>query len=111
FTLLVHELATNATKYGALSRAGGRIAVEWTIEEPAAAPSLRFRWFERGGPAVMKPNRRGFGRFLIEKAAAREFGAEPRVSFDPEGLAYEIKMPLSAVATTAPTGNEAAKSA
>jgi len=98
FALLVHELATNATKHGALSRQEGRIAINWSVERDGAEAKIRFRWTERDGPRVTKPTRQGFGHMLIEKAAAQEFSAEPKISFDPEGLAYEIEAPLSAIA-------------
>jgi PAS domain S-box-containing protein len=98
FALLVHELATNAIKYGALSSLEGRIAIDWSIEHGDAEAKFRFRWTERDGPRVRKPARQGFGRLLVEKAAAQAFSAEPKISFDPEGLAYEIEAPLSAIA-------------
>jgi two-component sensor histidine kinase len=98
FALLVHELATNATKHGALSTPEGRIAINWSVERDGAETKLRFRWTERDGPCVTKPARQGFGRVLIEKAVAQEFGAEPKVSFEPEGLTYELEAPLSAIA-------------
>jgi two-component sensor histidine kinase len=98
FALLVHELATNATKYGALSKPEGMIAIDWSIEYDGAETKFRFRWKERDGPRVTESPRQGFGRILIEKAVAQEFSAEPKISFDPEGLAYEIVAPLSAIA-------------
>jgi PAS domain S-box-containing protein len=98
FALLVHELATNATKYGALSKPEGMIAIDWSIEHDGAETKFRFRWKERDGPRVTESPRQGFGRILIEKAVAQEFSAEPKISFDPEGLAYEIVAPLSAIA-------------
>jgi PAS domain S-box-containing protein len=98
FALLVHELATNATKHGALSQVEGRIVIDWSIEHEGVEAKFRFRWMERDGPRVAEPARQGFGRLLIEKAAAQEFSAEPRISFDPEGLTYGIEAPLSAIA-------------
>jgi PAS domain S-box-containing protein len=98
FALLVHELATNATKYGALSKADGRIHVTWSVERRESEERFKFQWIERGGPRVRKPTRQGFGRVLIERVAAQEFNAEPRISFDPEGLSYEIDAPLPAIA-------------
>ncbi|HXR94265.1 MAG TPA: PAS domain S-box protein, partial [Rhizomicrobium sp.] len=98
FALLVHELATNATKHGALSNPGGRIAIDWSAEGGDDGGRFKFRWRERGGPPVLPPNRKGFGRVLIEKVAAQEFGAAPRIGFAPEGLSYEIETPLPVVA-------------
>ncbi|MGH6678218.1 MAG: PAS domain-containing protein [Bradyrhizobium sp.] len=101
FSLLLHELATNATKYGALSQPGGKVAIDWSIE--GAEPEARFmlRWMERGGPPVAPPSHRGFGVTLLEKAAAHEFGAPPKIKYEPKGLRYEIDTPLSAVAARA----------
>jgi two-component sensor histidine kinase len=98
FALLAHELATNATKYGALSQPGGRIAINWSIDGKDAEARFRFQWQERDGPPVLPPTRQGFGRILIERAAAQDFGAQPKISYAPEGLSYEIDAPLSAVA-------------
>jgi PAS domain S-box-containing protein len=98
FALLMHELATNATKYGALSQPGGRITIDWSIEGKGSEARFRFQWQERDGPPVVPPTHQGFGRVLIEKAAAQDFGAQPKISYAPEGLSYEIDAPLSAVA-------------
>jgi two-component sensor histidine kinase len=97
FALLVHELATNATKYGALSTPQGRIVIDWSVKRDGAEAKFRFGWTERDGPRITNPPRQGFGRFLIEKAAAQQLSAEAKISFDPEGLAYEIQAPLSAI--------------
>ena len=101
FALLVHELATNATKHGALSQSGGKITIDWSIESAEADARFTFRWLERGGPRVVQPTRQGFGRILVEKAAAQEFGTSPKVDYAPEGLSYEINAPLSSVAADA----------
>jgi PAS domain S-box-containing protein len=99
FALLVHELATNAIKHGALSQPGGRVAIDWSIEN--AATVFKFRWLERDGPPAAPPQHQGFGRILTERAAAQEFGVRPKISYAPEGLTYEINAPLSAVAAGA----------
>lgn len=96
FALILHELATNAAKYGALSRPEGRVAVQWSVAG-RGEPRFRFQWQERGGPPVAAPARQGFGRMLIEKAATQDFGVPPKISFAPEGLVYEIEAPLSVV--------------
>ena len=98
FALLVHELATNASKYGALSRPDGQIAIHWSIEGVGVEAVFRFQWRELDGPPVVAPTRHGFGRILLEKAVAQEFGVPPKVRFAPEGLTYEIDAPLSVVA-------------
>ena len=98
FALLVHELATNATKHGALSGPDGQVSIRWSIEDAGAVARFRFQWQERGGPPVIPPVRQGFGRTVLEKAAAEDFGALPKISFAPAGLIYEIDAPLSVVA-------------
>jgi PAS domain S-box-containing protein len=84
--LALHELCTNATKYGALSVPGGRVAVAWT----RAGDRLALRWEEKGGPPVAPPGRRGFGTRMIERALAGEEGGGARLDFRPEGLVCEI---------------------
>jgi two-component sensor histidine kinase len=56
---------------------------------------LKLQWQERDGPPVVPPARQGFGRILLERAVAQEFGAQPTISFAPEGLSYEVDAPLS----------------
>jgi PAS domain S-box-containing protein len=94
FALLIHELATNAAKYGALSLPSGEVAIRWSVEGAAKERRLRFRWAESGGPRVTPPTRQGFGGKLIEGAAASEFRAQPSVRFAAEGLIYEFDAPL-----------------
>ena len=88
--LVLHELATNALKYGALSAPGGRVRVRWSRE----GGKLRLAWREEGGPAVVPPTRRGFGSMLIERSVAHNLGGTARLDFRPEGLAYEVELPL-----------------
>ncbi|HEY3697542.1 ATP-binding protein [Phenylobacterium sp.] len=87
-----HELATNATKYGALSQAGGRIAIDWGMDEPGA---IIINWRESGGPPVSVPSRRGFGSRLIEQGLTRELGGEAQMTFLPDGLWCRLRLPLS----------------
>jgi PAS domain S-box-containing protein len=102
FALLVHELATNATKHGALSQPAGRVSIQWEIEDAGEEAKFRFQWQEHDGPLVKPPNREGFGRMLLEKVVAQHFGAKPKINFAPEGLSYEIHAPLSVVAAGRP---------
>ena len=90
--LVLHELATNAVKYGALSTPEGRVRVGWEIEE--GSRSLRLRWEERGGPRVAPPAARGFGTRLIEHAAMETLGGPAELTFVSEGLEAEIAFPL-----------------
>jgi two-component sensor histidine kinase len=98
FALVVHELATNAAKHGALSRSGGHIAIHWSIEAAGTEARFKFQWQELDGPPVAPPTRQGFGHILLEKAVASDFDAQPKIRFAPEGLIYEIDAPLSVVA-------------
>jgi len=100
FALLLHELATNAAKHGALSAPTGRIAIYWSIEGMGPDARFRFKWQEFDGPPVTPPTRQGFGRIVLEKAAEQEFGVPPRVRFVPEGFSYEIDALLSAISAT-----------
>ena len=97
--LTVHELAVNATKYGALSVEGGRLDVSWSADPVEAA--LDFRWVERGGPPVKAPVTRGFGSRLIEQGVAKEMGGRSEMLFDPEGLQFRLRTPWSARITLA----------
>ena len=93
--MALHELATNAAKYGALSAAAGKVEV--VCEVDAIAPArLRLSWIEHGGPPVEPPRRRGLGTKLIEMALAYEVAGTARLDFARDGLRCEIDMPLSA---------------
>ena len=100
FALVVHELATNATKHGALSVPDGQVAIHWSVEGIGAEARFKFQWQERNGPPVVPPTRRGFGHMVIQKAAAQDFGS-PKITFESAGLSYEIDVLLSAVVAVA----------
>ncbi|RIX99528.1 PAS domain-containing protein [Aureimonas flava] len=85
-SLAIHELATNAAKYGALSNETGRVDMVWN----AAGGAFVFRWIESGGPAVTPPTRRGFGSKLIERIVASYFDGEGRIDFDPAGIRFTL---------------------
>jgi PAS domain S-box-containing protein len=108
FSLLVHELATNAAKHGALSQADGQVAIQWSIKGVGAEARFNFQWQEFGGPPVVPPTHQGFGRTVLEKAAAQEFGALPKIGYAAEGLSYEIDALLSVVAAGTEGGGAAA---
>lgn len=96
--MAVHELVTNAVKYGALSVPGGRIEIRWQpVEEPEGRKFLRIDWVEEGGPTVVEPQQRGFGSKLIEGSIAAELGGRARLTYAPEGLRCEMMIPLEAV--------------
>ncbi|TCR94926.1 PAS domain S-box protein [Rhizobium sp. BK418] len=89
FSLAIHELATNAAKYGALSVAQGRVSISWSYEE--AITRLRFRWVERDGPTVQPPSRKGFGSRLVERLLAAELNGRSTINYDPAGVICEIE--------------------
>jgi PAS domain S-box-containing protein len=92
--MAIHELATNAAKYGALSTATGRVRIDWRIDAADKSPRLHLEWRESGGPEVQAPKRRGFGSRLIERGLAAELGGKVELSFEPAGLACVIDAPL-----------------
>jgi PAS domain S-box-containing protein len=93
--LALHELCTNAIKYGALSVPEGRVAVDWQVEGSGAAALLRLVWRERLGPPVRAPRREGFGRVVTEKMIASALGAEVRTDFDRGGLVWTLALPAA----------------
>lgn len=95
-SLMLHELATNAAKYGALSNASGRVAVAWGTRWSGAGPRLRLTWVERGGPPVTPPVRKGFGTRLIERGLAGQVGGEVEMAYHPDGLVFAVEAPLAA---------------
>lgn len=88
--LAMHELGTNAVKYGALSRAGGRVEVRWTANDGR----LRLEWREIGGPPVKAPRRKGFGARMLQHGLAGELGGEVRLDFHRDGLVCTVEAPL-----------------
>ncbi|WP_336492405.1 sensor histidine kinase [Methylobacterium nigriterrae] len=93
--LMIHELATNAAKYGALSTPNGRVHVSWGIAEQPGEQTVRLTWQEQGGPPVTPPSRKGFGSWLIERGLAGAVGGEVRTIYAPEGLVCSLVAPLS----------------
>jgi two-component sensor histidine kinase len=99
--MTLHELVVNAAKYGALSMPTGHVVVDWAIEdkssgEGAAKRELVLRWIERGGPPITRaPEREGFGSRLIKRGLARDLGGSATMAFEPEGLSFTLRAPLS----------------
>lgn len=102
-SLILHELATNAAKYGALSIPGGRVAVNWCRLDEGNGSWLRIEWCEDNGPPVIKPTKVGFGCTLIRSALSSEAGAEVALDFDPEGVRCRIVLPLESISPGAGT--------
>jgi two-component sensor histidine kinase len=93
-SMIVHEIATNAAKYGALSNDTGTVALDWEVITESAKPKLRIIWAEAGGPLVTAPVQRGFGSRLIERSARDQLGGEATVDFLPRGVVYTVTCAL-----------------
>ena len=95
FSLVLHELATNAAKYGALSAAQGRTRISWKYYRAETGERrFKFKWEESGGPSVAPPRRRGFGTILMKRAFA-DVDGQSRLTHAPEGLRYKVDAPVS----------------
>jgi PAS domain S-box-containing protein len=91
-TLCLHELATNAAKYGALSNGSGRVHLAWELVGNGKKRKVRLSWRETGGPAVTTPERKGFGSLLLESSFSGE--GETSIEYRPEGLACSLELSL-----------------
>ncbi len=96
-SMALHELATNAGKYGSLSVPEGRVSVTWTTHMEGHRPRLQLQWMETGGPAVVPPTRRGFGTRLINEGVPYELDGEVTLEFPPSGVTCTIDVPLEVV--------------
>jgi two-component sensor histidine kinase len=92
-SMALHELGTNALKYGALSMEQGSVTVRWST----GGGRFRLRWEERGGPPVVPPARRGFGSRMIERGLAAELRGEAHIDWRPEGMVCTIDAPMAAI--------------
>jgi len=93
FALALHELGTNASKYGALSVDGGYVDIAWKLARTSAGDELRLRWRERHGPRVRPPTHEGFGSRLIRDNLASEFSGTVELEFQPDGVACTVCAP------------------
>jgi PAS domain S-box-containing protein len=93
-SLVLHELGTNAAKYGALSRHEGRLRISWQVENNDQGRRVRLEWRERHGPQVAPPTKIGFGTKLIKQACVYDLDGEVELEYAPEGLTYTIVFPL-----------------
>jgi two-component system, chemotaxis family, CheB/CheR fusion protein len=95
-SLILHELATNAVKYGSLSNGNGRVDISWKVQESSnPGRQISFHWHEQGGPEVKPPQHRGFGTKLIERACEYELDGQVELRFGREGLSCHIVFPLT----------------
>ena len=96
--MVIHELTTNAAKYGALSSPDGRIDIGWAVEtakESDKPAMVSLTWQERGGPEVQQQTHKGFGSTLIEQLIVRQFGGSTEFVFAPAGLLFSATFTIS----------------
>jgi two-component sensor histidine kinase len=89
--MALHELATNAVKYGALSVPPGRVTIQWAISK---AQTFALVWREEGGPEVTPPSRKGFGTRMIERSLAQDIGGTVHLTYEPTGVVCAVEAPL-----------------
>ncbi len=94
-SLALHELCTNAQKYGALSNESGIVSIDWTVTGGARDARFRLTWRESGGPPVSEPPSKGFGSKLIGQMIGADFGGRTELRFDPSGVTWSIDAPLT----------------
>jgi two-component system, chemotaxis family, CheB/CheR fusion protein len=108
--LVIHELATNAVKYGALSVPSGRISIRWEVDSERERPALVLRWKEHDGPPVKPPSGNGFGMKLIERGIGRELGGKTVFDYAADGLEVTLTIPLDPEILLPAAGQERAPS-
>jgi PAS domain S-box-containing protein len=108
--MALHELATNAVKYGSLSNDVGRVELDWWVTPGAPTPRLEMHWRERAGPPVTTPLRGGFGTRLLTQGLRAELGGTAELDFAADGLACRISAPLETGGTEPATPPKAAAS-
>jgi two-component sensor histidine kinase len=98
--MAIHELTTNAAKFGALSVFGGKVKVTWSVTIDATRRTLAFDWVESGGPPVAQPLRQGFGSRLLAFVLPGQIQAKTRIDYAPEGIRIHCVLPLPLPAGT-----------
>jgi two-component sensor histidine kinase len=93
-SLALHELTTNAAKYGALSVPAGKVEIDTVVDRSDGRQNLRLSWSEVGGPAVAPPEQRGFGSVLLERGIAHDLDGSTSLAFDATGVRCQIRVPL-----------------
>jgi PAS domain S-box-containing protein len=93
----LHELALNATKYGALSNEGGTVDLNWTVEGTGPDERFHMHWLETGGPKVSPPTRKGFGSRLIGRNFGADFGGKAVLTYESSGVEWHLEAPLSGI--------------
>lgn len=91
--IAIHELATNAVKYGAFSNKAGTISIAWTLEHEPDGRRLCLHWRETNGPPVTPPSRKGFGSRVLEQGLPHELDGKVDLAYPPDGVVCTIDMP------------------
>ena len=97
FSMVMHELFTNAVKYGALSRSQGNVRIEWSLADHDEADAFQLSWTETGGPTVVLPTRQGFGSKMIERSLVRHGSTSVDVDYAPTGLRFQLSASSRAI--------------
>ena len=92
--IALHELSTNAAKYGGLSNETGRVTIAWGLSD-ATPPRFSMTWQESGGPPVAAPSRKGFGTVVMNRIAGTALNGRSSVTFDPTGVIWSIEVPAT----------------
>jgi two-component sensor histidine kinase/ActR/RegA family two-component response regulator len=95
--MALHELATNAGKYGALSNVNGYVCIDWKLKRDGVETIFAISWRERGGPAVQAPEKRGFGSTVICRMAERSLGAKVELLYEPAGVSWRLQCPATEI--------------
>jgi two-component sensor histidine kinase len=103
-SMIIHEIATNAAKYGALSNESGTVVLDWSVVNDNPARRLKLTWTETGGPHVVAPVQRGFGSRLIERSARDQLGGDATVDFLARGVVCTVNCSLDPVSAPDPGG-------
>ena len=102
--LALHELVTNASKYGALSTPTGRVTVDWSVDRSQTPPHFKMFWKESGGPPVTEPDQRGFGHSVLVNMAAYALGADVALEYPSDGVAWTLAAPAGLMIHAAAAG-------
>ena len=108
--MVLHELTTNAAKYGAFSNANGHVWLRWWWQRNGAPPRLLIDWKEIGGPPVAAPDRSGYGTCVVREVIPFELGGAVELAFDSDGLRCRLEIPADWVSTSSPSSKSIADS-
>ena len=95
--IALHELTTNAAKFGALSVETGIVTVSWSLDAEGDERRMRLHWREESGPPVAAPDHQGFGRLVMDRIAGQALGGRSETTFAPDGVVWELDVPAKSV--------------